>query len=187
MWKDKKRDTQLRCRTCFKCPTCAPGTKHVLSDFIHGSKICNTCARTLTCVVCKKAKLKSEYPDTVWNNQKTQKHHRCRACFTCTRCPAGKVRRMVDFDFGMPYCKSCDTDTCSACQKTVEKDLCLTNRFSNVVLCLSCESRGCTLREPRLYRCDECGQRFGAQVYDSKQLWNFKLRQAIFKMRQSPG
>ena len=84
---------------------------------------------------------------------------------------------MGDFDFGMPYCKRCDTDTCSACERKIEKHLCHTNRNSNVVLCLSCESRGCTLREPRLYRCDECEQSFGATVYDSKQLWNFKLRQ----------
>ena len=108
VWRLRNSRAHRRCITCFKCPTCAPGTKHVLADFIHGSKICNTCTRILTCVVCKKAKLRSEYPDTVWNNQKTQKHHRCQACFTCTRCPAGKVCRMIDFDFGMPYCKSCD-------------------------------------------------------------------------------
>ena len=137
LWKDRSSREHRRCKTCFKCPTCAPGTKHALADFIHGSKICNTCTRTLTCVVCKKAKLKSEHPDAFWNNQKTQKHHRCQACFTCTRCPAGKVRRMIDFDFGMPYCKRCDARTCNACEKTIEKDLCLENRNSNVVLCLS--------------------------------------------------
>ena len=42
LWKDRSVRKQIRYRTCFKCPTCAPGTKHVLDDFIHGSKICNT-------------------------------------------------------------------------------------------------------------------------------------------------
>ena len=132
MWKDKSVRKQIRCITCMRCPTCAPGTKHVLNDFTHGSKICNTCNRTLTCVVCKKAKPRSSYTDTVWNNQKTQKHHRCQACFTCTRCPAGKPHKMIDFAFGMPYCKRCDARTCNACEKTIEKDLCLTNRNSTL-------------------------------------------------------
>ena len=50
-WVHRKREHR-RCRTCFTCPTCTPGTKHILTDVVHGSKICRTCARTLTCAVC---------------------------------------------------------------------------------------------------------------------------------------
>ena len=81
-WKNRNREHR-RCRACFTCPTCAPGTKHTLADFVHGSKICRTCARTLTCVVCKRPKLKTEYPDSVWRHQKERKHHRCRAFLSC--------------------------------------------------------------------------------------------------------
>ena len=34
--------------------------------------------------------------------------------------------------------------------------------------------------EPRLYTCDGCGKSLGTQVYDSKQLRSFKLRQKLF-------
>ena len=119
-WRNRRREHR-RCRACFTCPTCTPGTKHRLTDFVHGSKICKTCARTLTCVVCKRAKLKMEYPDSVWSHQNKRGHHRCHACFFCPRCPPEEVHTLCDFELGAAICKRCDTLTCSACQKQVDK------------------------------------------------------------------
>ena len=36
VWKDRFKREHRRCRACFQCPTCAPGTKHILADFVHG-------------------------------------------------------------------------------------------------------------------------------------------------------
>ena len=172
-WRNRRREHR-RCRACFTCPTCTPGTKHTLTDFVHGSKICKTCARTLTCVVCKRAKLKMEYPDSVWSHQNKRGHHRCHACFFCPRCPPEEVHTLCDFELGAAICKRCDTLTCSACQKQVEKHLCHRNRDASVTVCESCVELGCTMGDTTLYRCDECCQTLGGQRFHQVQLKHFK-------------
>ena len=41
VWKWKRQRLHQRCRDFFWCPTCAPGTKHALSDFAFGAKTCD--------------------------------------------------------------------------------------------------------------------------------------------------
>ena len=173
IWRLRRREHR-RCRDCFTCPTCAPGTKHSLADFVHGSKICKTCATTLTCVVCKQAKLKTAYPDAIWNNQKTRMHHRCHGCFVCPKCPPEKVHTLYDFKLGAAICKRCDTLTCSACKKEVEQHLCRRRRDGSVALCQACVELGCTMEDTALYRCHECFQALGGQRFQHSQLKNFK-------------
>ena len=177
IWYHRNKRGNNRCPACFNCPTCPPRTKHSLLDFKHGAKICNTCTKTLTCVVCKKDNLKSEYSDSVWKNQKSRRHIRCKTCLICPKCPAGTVHGLDDFTFGSTICKGCDTITCSACEKQIEQYLCKTIRYDAIVLCASCEDRGCTRRHLQLYTCDECSQQFGVQHYDQKQLDNKKQKQ----------
>ena len=174
IWYHRNKREHNRCRACFKCPTCPPETKHILADFIPSAKICNTCSKTLTCVVCKQAKPKIGYSESMWKHQKVRQHIRCQACLTCPKCPAGNVRELDDFTLGSIYCKRCDTIACSACKKQVQRHLCRTTRDKSVVLCVSCADRGCTLRDPQFYRCDECYKQFGVQHYVQKQIDNMK-------------
>jgi len=143
---------------------------------VHASKICKTCAIVLTCVVCKRAKLKTKYSDWVWNHQKTRKHHRCLACFICRRCPPDEVHDLCDFEFGANICKRCDTLTCSACRKQVEKQFGKKYRDASVTLCQACVEQGCTMKDKTVYRCDECSQKLGGQRFQQLQLQNFNYR-----------
>ena len=118
-WNKKKRRLHIRCISCFQCPTCAPGTKHNLSDFLHGSKICVTCNKTLACVVCKEKRPSHDFSASVWNNQKHQVHHRCTACFVCARCPSNTKHVLTDFKFGSRFCNACDAITCAACGSSI--------------------------------------------------------------------
>ena len=150
IWYHRNKRGNNRCRACFKCPTCPPRIKHILGDFIHGAKICNTCAKTLTCVVCKQAKPKTEYSDSVWKNQKSRQHNRCQTCLTCPGCPPGKVHGADDFTFGSTYCKRCYTIACSACKKQIQQHLCKTTRGASVVLCAPCEKQGVHTATPAI-------------------------------------
>ena len=120
--------------------------------------------------------MKTAYTETVWIDPKKRKHHRCRACLICPNCPAGKEHRLEDFVIGSTICKGCNKKVCTACQKQVEQHLIQTNRHSSVILCHACLDKGCSMRDPALYTCQECDRTLGTKQYDQKHLNNFKHR-----------
>ena len=102
------------------CPTCSPAASHKLVDFLHGQQLCKTSSATLTCVVCKEDKLRSEYGNSILMNRgkNDHKHQRCNACSVCPACPQDrKSRWLTDFKSAAERCKDCEGVACAACGK----------------------------------------------------------------------
>ena len=115
---------------------------------------------------------------SIWRNQKTQKHHRCKSCFVCFSCPVSQEYVLKEFGFGVRHCKACAAVRCSACKGMSKAKGCRSDQRNHMFVQWLCRPR---LRYVGLWslRCAACQRNFGSNNYDGIASDHHRQRRSI--------